>query len=117
MMLSRLGLTSRLGLEVKHVLPKVVELCFVKLRREDGVCGEFEEFKRSAYAWNDSIGLDPFSHNRLQRLIIVRDLLSDGMMVEKVFVQIALLCEDLLKQVCDVIGADDATVTPDLDHV
>jgi len=117
MVFSSRRLASRLGLGVEHVLAEVVQLRFVELCREDGVGGEFKKLEGGAYARHDGICLNAHIDNLLERLVVIRNLLGNSMMMQKVFVNVAFLREDLLEHVRDVVRADDTAIAPDLDHV
>lgn len=108
---------SRLGLEVEHVFAEVVQLRFVELCGEDGVGGEFEKLECGAYARHNGVRLNAHGDNLLERLVILRNLLGDFMMVQKVLVNVTFLREDLFEHVRDMVRADNTAIAPDLDDV
>lgn len=70
-MMPRFGLSRWLGLQIEHVLAEKVQLCFIKLRRQDRIDGIFQILQGSAQAWNNRVCLDPDCYDLLQSWKIV----------------------------------------------
>ena len=97
------------------MLPKIIHLRFVELRRQDCIRRVLQEFERGAQTRDDSIVLDSFQYNLSEGWDCLLQFLSDSLVVQEVQIGVRL-AEYFRQHFGDVVGFDDAAVSPDLDY-
>lgn len=116
---SSLWLSWPLSLLIIHMLPEIVQLCLIKLRRQLQVPRIFQILQRSTDRRNHRIGFRPLEHNPFQPVKPSLQLRNNLFFVE----QIVVLARDfgslvnLLEQIGNMITSNDAACAPDLNHV
>jgi hypothetical protein len=73
-------------LTIIHMLPKIIQLRFIKLRREVQISHIFEILQRSTHTRNHGIDLRSLQHNSLQWLKATLQLIYNCRFVKQVVV-------------------------------
>ena len=106
----------RFRLQIKHVLPKIIQLRFIELCWQDRVHRILQVLQRRAHARNDRIRFHPHCHHLLQCWEVAFQLCDNRFVVKEISILVPRLLKYFLKQVGYVVRTDDATIPPDLDH-
>ena len=98
------------------MLPKIIQLRLIKLRRQNRVSQILQILQARAQARDHRIRPNPQRHHALERGKPIAELARNQRMVQEIPIAVpSLAAEDLPEHVGDVVGFDDAAGAPDGD--